>query len=82
MIALPNLRQPPEGLSRPESPSEAESAPVPHAPEEVPGIVIRESHLGSGASSPTPRIPVFVYGEVLPEAPTLPFGRWKVAPAG
>lgn len=55
---------------------------IPHSPEEVPGIVIREAHLGSGVSPQAPRIPVFVYGEALPSVPTLPYGRWKVAPTG
>lgn len=46
---------------------------------DVPGIVIADGGVGSRLSGKNPRVRAFVYGERLPEIPTLPFGRWKVA---
>ncbi len=43
----------------------------------VPGIVIADGGLGSQTESAGLRGSTFLYGEVVPEAPTLPFGRWK-----
>ncbi len=46
---------------------------------DAPGIVIADGGVGSRLSSQHPRVRAFVYGERIPAAPTLPFGRWKVA---
>jgi hypothetical protein len=45
----------------------------------APGIMITDGGVGSRASGQHPRVRAFVYGERLPDVPTLPFGRWKVA---
>jgi hypothetical protein len=47
--------------------------------DDVPGIVIADGGVGHRAVHLRPRVRAFVYGEKLPSAPTLPFGRWKVA---
>jgi hypothetical protein len=45
----------------------------------VPGIVIADGGFGSARVQERPRLRAFIYGESLPAAPTLPFGRWKAA---
>lgn len=45
---------------------------------DVPGIVIADGGLASRLSGKNPRVEAFVYGERIPVAPTLPFGRWKI----
>lgn len=44
---------------------------------DVPGIVIQDGGLGHEVALKAPRLSAFIYGEKLPAAPTLPFGRWK-----
>lgn len=47
---------------------------------ELRGIVIAMGETEGGRKSEsTPRFKWFVYGEALPPAPSLPFGRWKKA---
>jgi hypothetical protein len=46
--------------------------------EDVPGIVILDGGIGSEAEMRPPRVEAFVYGETVPSAPILPFGRWKL----
>lgn len=45
----------------------------------VPGIVIADGSLGVREGMKRPRVRAFIYGEEIPTAPTLPFGRWKEA---
>lgn len=46
-------------------------------PGHVPGIVIADGGVGSRHAQELPRLRAFIYGERMPTAPTLPFGRWK-----
>jgi len=46
---------------------------------DAPGILIADGGVGSRMSGKNPRVRAFVYGERLPDIPTLPFGRWKAA---
>ena len=45
---------------------------------DVPGIVIADGGEAARLSGQLPRVQAFVYGERIPETPTLPFGRWKL----
>ncbi|TVR62972.1 MAG: hypothetical protein EA422_10400 [Gemmatimonadales bacterium] len=45
---------------------------------DVPGIVIADGGEAARLSEQLPRVRAFVYGERIPSAPTLPFGRWKL----
>lgn len=45
---------------------------------DVPGIVIADGGEAARLSEQLPRVRAFVYGERIPTAPTLPFGRWKL----
>jgi hypothetical protein len=44
---------------------------------ETMGIIIRDRDPSLHTAYPTPRVDAFVYGEMEPTPPTLPFGRWK-----
>lgn len=52
--------------------------PAARAPRAL-GIVIAVGALGSCSRARSPLVRAFVYGEEVPNAPTLPFGRWKKA---
>lgn len=45
---------------------------------DAPGIVIADGGEAARLSGRLPRVRAFVYGERIPSAPTLPFGRWKL----
>ncbi len=47
--------------------------------ENAPGIVIKDGGVGERTLKNGSRVRAFVYGEELPGAPTLPFGRWRAA---
>lgn len=43
------------------------------------GIVIAVGVLSNCGRAHSPLVRAFVYGEEVPDAPTLPFGRWRKA---
>lgn len=47
--------------------------------EDAAGIIILDGGEGIRVDREGPRIQPFLYGERVPPAPTLPFGRWKAA---
>lgn len=47
--------------------------------ENAPGIVIKDGGVGEQTIRRGSRVRAFVYGEDVPGAPTLPFGRWRAA---
>ena len=56
----------------------ASELPAAQAPRAL-GIVIAVGALGNGSRARSPIVRAFMYGEEVPDAPTLPFGRWRNA---